>query len=97
MKNRESMNQMPRKGISIGWKLVLYFAGFTAAALLVTWIFQVILLNTFFEGSKRRELLSATGELAQNISEDSLPETARRLAQNADLSILVYKIENGGI
>lgn len=93
---RQTENKSPRKGISIGWKLVLYFAGFTAAALLITWVFQVILLNTFFESSKRRELLSATEELALNINEESLSETARRLSQSGDMSILIYQIEENG-
>ncbi|MBQ7172868.1 MAG: HAMP domain-containing histidine kinase [Clostridia bacterium] len=92
-KNKE---KTPRKGISIGWKLILYFFGFTAVAVLVTWIFQVILLNTFFESSKRRELLSATKELAETISSETLSERARMLSQKGDMSILIYQIDDDG-
>ena len=95
MKKSKNKITKSRGGISIGWKLILYFVGFTAVCLVVTWVFQVNLLNTFFERSKRRELLSATEELSQNISEEDLPTTVRLLSQSQDISVLIYKTEGG--
>ena len=92
---RKNQTKETRGGISIGWKLVLYFVGFTAICLLVTWLFQVILLNPFFERSKRNELASATQILSANISSEDLEETAKSIAGNGDMTILIYQTENG--
>ena len=94
-KEREKAPRAARKGIGIGWKLILYFVGFTAVCLLVTWLFQVILLNTFFEKSKRKELTSATQLLSANISSEDLEETAKSIAGNGDMTILIYQVSDG--
>lgn len=96
-KNQNKATKKSRGGISIGWKLVLYFLGFTAVCLLVTWIFQVILLDTFFERSKRKELTSATQLLSASISSENLEETAKSIARNGDMTILIYTASDGVI
>ena len=44
------------QGISIRWKLAMYFGIFVAIVLIVTWLFQVYLLDTFYEQAKEREM-----------------------------------------
>ncbi len=94
-KKTEKTPRTAKKGIGIGWKLIFYFVGFTAVCLLVTWLFQVILLNTFFEKSKRNELNAATQLLSANISSEDLEETAKSIAGNGDMTILIYQISDG--
>ena len=57
---------------SIGWKLIVYFAIFVAVALLVMWVFQVYLLNNFYELIKRREMAHSATELANYIETENL-------------------------
>ena len=64
-------------GVSIRWKLIAYFAIFVAIALMVTWVFQVYLLNNFYELIKRREMVRGAQTLSTHV-------------ENEDLNIYVY-------
>ncbi|MBQ7335845.1 MAG: HAMP domain-containing histidine kinase [Clostridia bacterium] len=82
---------------SIRWKLAVYLAFFIALVLLVVWIFQVYLLNVFYEHIKRKELVTAAEELMQSLETDSdeLNALAYNLAVDCTMSVVVYRIEDG--
>ena len=61
-----------RNGASIRWKLIVYFAIFVAIALLVMWVFQVYLLNNFYELVKRREMALSAQALSLHVSQEDL-------------------------
>ena len=69
MKRRESTK---RAGFSIRWKLIVYFAIFVAIALLVMWVFQVYLVNNFYELVKRREMVRSAQTLSLHLSREDL-------------------------
>ncbi len=81
-------------GISIRWKLAAYFSVFVAISLLVVCVFQIILLEFFFEQTKRSDLEEAAEELASYIGSDGLEQKAISLAQSYTMSVAVYRIED---
>ncbi len=83
------------RGISIRWKLALYFGIFVAIMLVVTWVFQVYLLDTFYERAKEDEIKRSARELAEVVESDRLPMEVYAQALRSSTSIGVYKIEDG--
>lgn len=81
------------QGISIRWKLAAYFGVFVAIVLIVTWVFQVYLLDTFYEQAKKREMETLSDELALLLDSDRLPMVAYGYAVNSAMSVSVYRIE----
>ncbi|MBQ8309789.1 MAG: HAMP domain-containing histidine kinase [Clostridia bacterium] len=80
-------------GISIRWKLAVFLAVFVAIVLIVTWVFQVYLLNAFHELIKKNELQKSAQELAQFVQSEELPMRAYSYALNGTMSVGVYHIE----
>ena len=82
-----------RAGFSIRWKLIVYFAIFVAIALLVMWVFQVYLLNNFYELVKRREMVRSAQTLSHYIeNEEDLEKHAYDQALDGVMSVSVYCI-----
>ena len=89
MKKTESKK---RSGVSIRWKLIVYFAIFVAIALLVTWVFQVYLLNGFYELVKRRELANSAQSLSLYLERDDLEIHAYDKAIDGVMSVEIYRV-----
>ena len=81
-----------RSGVSIRWKLIVYFAIFVAIALLVTWVFQVYLLNGFYELVKRRELANSAQSLSLYLERDDLEIHAYDKAIDGVMSVEIYRV-----
>ena len=73
MKKQKTGNKT--KGIGIQHKLYALLALFTFVIIVVVWLFQVFLLSTFYENSKRRELKLAAQVLSENLTADDLDMT----------------------
>ena len=81
------------RGLSIRWKLAVYFGVFLAIVLIVTWVFQVYLLDTFYEQAKEREMVLAADELVLQAENERLPAIAYGIAVDSATSISVYRIQ----
>ena len=81
------------QGVSIRWKLIVYFAIFVAVALLVMWVFQVYLLNNFYELIKRREMAHSSSELAAYIEDETLNVHAYDHALDGVMAVAIYRMD----
>lgn len=81
-----------RKEISLKWKLFASFALFTGLTLLLLWVFQVVLLDSFYKTIKTWEVKSSARVIEQNLNlpQDELQTLVTRLSQNKDMCITVY-------
>ena len=82
-----------RRSVSIRWKLIVYFAVFVAVALLVMWIFQVYLLNNFYELVKRRAMAYNAAELSAYIEDEALDMHAYDYAMKGVMAIAIYRMD----
>lgn len=82
-----------RANVSIRWKLIAYFTVFVAIALLVMWVFQVYLLNNFYELIKRREMQQSAQALSLHIEQDDLDLHAYDQALDGVMSVAIYRFE----
>ena len=91
MKNRKD-----KRDIGIKWKILILMAAFTAFVLLVVWIFQVVLLNVFYERTKLSELETAADLIVDRLGdENALKESADALLAEKQIFSGVYRIEDG--
>ncbi len=83
------------KPVSIRWNLTVYLAVFIALVLLITGLFQVFLLDFFYEQSKRQELTESADILSNYLESNELRSYALKLASDYAQMIQIYKLENG--
>ena len=84
-------------GFGITATLFISLAAFTAFALLVVWIFQVLLLPRFYERSKMSEIYEISDVIERgierNASKDSIENTVFRMANENSICVLTYSIK----
>lgn len=82
--------------MGISWRLFGALLIFIAFILIVIWVFQVALLNWFYEQSKMEEFGTTDTALTAALGDaESLGNTASFYAAEYDECISVYKVENG--
>ncbi len=86
-------NKKRIEGFSIRCKLIVYFAIFVAIAIMVMWVFQVYLLNNFYEYVKRRELARGAQTLTHYLGQDDLGTHAYDQALDGVMSVAIYRID----
>ncbi len=82
-----------KSGVSIRWQLLISFAVFVALALLVMWIFQVYLLNNFYEVIKRREMVRSAQTLSTHIEKDDLAIHVYDQALDGVMAVGIYRFD----
>ena len=95
MRNPERCKK--RNGLSIRWKLIVYFAIFVAIALLVMWVFQVYLLNNFYELVKRREMARSAQILSMHLEREDLDIHAYDQALDGVMGVEIYRVTENEI
>ncbi|MBQ9131074.1 MAG: HAMP domain-containing histidine kinase [Clostridia bacterium] len=83
------------RGISIRWRLVFYLLIFLSILLLITWLFQVLLLDAVFEHIKRKELGRSANALVEELDSDRLQTVALNHAVDYSMNILIYRFSEG--
>lgn len=69
------------------WKYLILFS---SLILLLIWILNISSLGSFYENSKKKQLLSAVKEITQEYDEDTLEDTLDNLTYSNDFCIEVY-------
>ena len=77
------------KRIGIRGRVFLYFLLFTAALLILLWVFQIALLSNFYKLQKTQVLTSTVDTLAGNIDNEGLQLLADRVAQTNEVCVLI--------
>ncbi len=99
MKNKVDSRKDIRKqaGFGIRGQLVIGFTLFVLIVLIIVWIFQVLLLNFFYEQTKMSDLHSVQEGIDHAIAEGELDVACNELAVKYDVCIAVYGVNNGAI
>ncbi len=82
-----------RVGITV--KLIISFLSFSALTLLLLWVFQISLLDTFYKNITQNRVKKHADVIASNIDNDKFFELASRIVEDGGVSIKVLYF-NGG-
>ncbi len=89
-------NKKKRRSSGISWRLFGTLALFVLLVLAVIWIFQVVLLNDFYEASKLDEFEDSESAIWRNINDEQLMiHTLRHRSVETDTCIRLFKVVNG--
>lgn len=81
-------------GIRISWKLFFALLLFTGLILFIVWVFQIRLLNLFYEKIKREELTHGADMIEAYLESDELEDMAYDYAVDNSVCIRVFAVEN---
>lgn len=84
----------PYGGISISWKLFAYLTAFVAFMMLVIWIFQVLMLGSFYKDTKHKELEGISKAISQYVGTEELGEAVYSCAVDYSTCIRVFKLSD---
>ncbi len=93
-----SFSEKYPKGLSIRWKLAAYLALFTALVLIITWVFQIYLLDVFYEHIKKQELRETAQELVlqlESAEQEELELLSYRYAVDGTMSVMICQWREG--
>ncbi len=94
--NEKKKRANSRYEMGISWRLFGALLIFVAVMLIVIWVFQVALLNRFYEHSKMEELKTTDKALSASLTNiQELKNTASFYAAEYDECIRVFIVENG--
>ena len=87
-------------GISIRWKLAAFLAIFITIVLIVLWIFQVYLLDAFYEQIKEKEMRESAHSIAERLQNEQMDEEklrfmARTHAIDYNMTVIICRLEKG--
>ncbi len=96
---RQAKKESPKAkyGISIRWKLAVFMAVFVAIVLIITWLFQVFLLDLFFRNVKKSEMRESAKEIISDLTASELNSTVYAEAVDHALCVMVYRFEDDRI
>lgn len=92
--NDRSVKTNKTSGMGIRWNLFAFLAVFIVFVLLVVYIFQVLLLGTFYESAKMKELRLTSSVIEASIEKSDLKQQAYTLSGDYSICIILYKIED---
>jgi signal transduction histidine kinase len=95
--NNGKTNSLKTNGSTIRGQLVLGFTLFAFIILIIVWIFQVLLLDKFYEYSKLSELKSVLNTIEYSIDNDDFDDICSELASQYDVCLLLYTVKEGVI
>lgn len=75
--------------MSIKWRLFSYLALFTAAALILLWLFQVVFMNSFYKAIKIHSIEASAADIAKNINSDDLESFITACAVKSNSTIII--------
>ena len=85
------------KGSTIRGQLILSFTVFALIILVIVWVFQVLLLDKFYEYSKLSELKSVMNSIEYSIDNEQLDKICTDLATQYDVCLAIYSVKEGKI
>ena len=90
---RRTQRKKNRRTTGISWRLFGTLALFVILSLMIIWMFQIGLLNDFYEDSKLDEFAHTDSEIFEFIGDDEMmAEVAQRRSLETDTCIRIFKI-----
>ena len=89
------INMSSRYVSGISWRLFGSLIAFVVLILAVIWIFQIVLLNQFYENSKLEELRNSDMIISDTIGDEKLADRVDTISVDTDTCIRVFKVVGG--
>lgn len=75
--------------IKMAWKVFAFLVGFVAILLVLLWVFQTVMLQSFYTSIKTRSIMNNASIIAQNIDNPELKTLLDRIASSDGICIRI--------
>lgn len=75
--------------LSIRWKIFTYMAFFIGLLILLLWLFQTVLLDSFYKAIKSRSIKNIANQIALNIDSENMNQTLLDISRKHDMCIRI--------
>jgi len=83
-----NLNQLRLK-----WKIFAFLLGFSALLLIVLWLFQTVLLDTFYKKIKVTEIRRNAAVIINNIASENISEIIADISENNNIIVNITDLE----
>lgn len=91
MQSTETKPKVKKRTISIGWKLFAFLIAFVILMLGVIWLFQIRLLDYFYQKTKYKELETISSIISDYVGTDTLSDAAYSCAVDYSTCIRIFR------
>jgi signal transduction histidine kinase len=77
------------KNLTLKWRIFAYLLGFCAILLMILWLFQTALLDSFYRAVKVMEIKRNAGIIAKNIDSENVSDLITSISQNGEVGISI--------
>lgn len=74
----------------------MYFGLFAVVILLLLWLLQIVFLNTYYEGMKKKEVLNVANKITKSYGTSEFQDTIDEFAYDNGMNIVIYS-RNGSL
>jgi signal transduction histidine kinase len=85
---------MNLKKLRLKWKIFAFLLGFSALLLIVLWLFQTVLLDTFYKKIKVTEIRRNATVIINNIENENIDKIIAELSENNNITVNITE-QNG--
>lgn len=78
--------------ISVRWQICFGFVSFAAVLLIFLWLFQIVFLDSFYQGIKTKNIESCAQSIVDNIDNKSLASLMDDISSQNDVSVRVLDL-----
>lgn len=79
--------------LTLKWKIFAFLLGFCAILLVILWLFQTVLLDSFYRSIMVSEIKSNTDAIEKNIDNENLQELITRISENGSIGIEILTLD----
>lgn len=79
--------------LTLKWKIFAFLLGFCAILLIILWLFQTVLLDSFYRRIMINEIKSNAVTIEKNIDNENLQELLSRISQNGNVGIEILTLD----
>jgi len=85
-----------RRASGISWRLFGTLVVFVVLILVIIWVLQIVMLNSFYERSKLDEFARSESDIFEHIDhEEEMIDSLYKRSISSDACMILYKIESG--
>ena len=76
--------------LSLRWQVMACLTAFVAVLMLLLWLFQVVLLDNFYEAIKTQTIKKTAQAIARNIDQQDISDKLDRLTRQPDIYVRIF-------
>ena len=80
-------------GLALKWKVFAYLLGFCSILLLILWLFQTVLLDSFYRNIRIMEIKNQASIIEANINQVNLSEMINTISQQREVSVEILNLK----